>query len=473
MVFSSAIFLFFFLPVIFILYFLVPKKAQNILLLIASLLFYTWGEPRFILFVLASITIDYFIAKGMDTARLRGRKCGLAISLILNIGLLAYFKYANFFVENLQQWYRYFGLEPFAWSAVALPIGISFITFQKISYMVDVYRNTVRPQRKWHLLTLYILMFPQLIAGPIIRYNEIADQLTNRMANENTQDRLNGLFRFIIGLSKKVLIANVLAIQVEAVFATSPLALSTSTAWLGLLAYTFQIYFDFSGYSDMAIGLGQMLGFRFPENFNFPYIARSFTDFWHRWHITLSHWMKDYLYIPLGGNRVKIPRMYLNLIIVFFLSGLWHGAAWTFVMWGLYHGFFLILDKLCMKKWLQKAGSVPATLLTFLLVMIGWVIFRSDSLPAAGQYIGQLFSFKSIPDGIVFDNRFFVTLVVAAACSFAGLFGNLENFVNQWFALPHRFYVWILMAIVCAGFYLLNSCALLAGDLNPFIYFRF
>lgn len=471
MVFSSAIFLFFFLPIVLILYFLLPKKGQNWLLLISSILFYTWGEPRFILILLASITIDFFIAKSMANQEGKKRKTLLIISIILNLGLLGYFKYANFFIDNIQQLYHLFGLNPFEWSKVALPVGISFVTFQKISYMVDVYRKTDEPQKNWTLLTLYILMFPQLIAGPIVRYKEIAQQLENR--GSNLQDRLNGIFRFLIGLSKKVLIANVLAAQVDTIFAITPAELSTGTAWIGMIAYSLQIYFDFSGYSDMALGLGKIFGFTFPENFNFPYISKSFTEFWRRWHISLCSWMKDYLYIPLGGNRVKVSRMYLNLLIVFLLSGLWHGAAWTFIAWGLYHGLFLVADKLFLKKFLQKIGNAPALILTFIFVMIGWVIFRSDNLTYAGQYIKQLFVFQQFSDVVYCNTRFIVILIFALLCSFIGVFGKIETLVNRLFYIDHTNLQLILFSFLSAILYVLSSGSLLAGGFNPFIYFRF
>lgn len=473
MVFSSAIFLFLFLPVVLVLYYVLPKSWRNGILLAASLLFYSWGEPLFIAILLASITVDFFIAKKMGGAENHTRRIWLAVSLFVNLALLAYFKYANFFIDNVQHLYSLLGLKPFSWHTVALPIGISFVTFQKISYMVDVYRNNHEPQRRWDHLVLYILMFPQLIAGPIIRYKEIADQLTDRSNNDAIEDRLNGLFRFFIGLSKKVLIANVLAQQVDAIFATSPGELSSGSAWIGMIAYTLQIYFDFSGYSDMALGLGRMFGFRFPENFNFPYISQSFTEFWRRWHITLGNWMKDYLYIPLGGNRINKRRTLLNLFIVFLLSGLWHGAAWTFVAWGIYHGLFLVLDKLGLQKLLAKSGRIPATLLTFLFVMIGWVIFRADSLPYAFNYIARLFSFTSCQDFILLDTRFIVILLIAILAAFSGIFPSIEKYANSLFEHSHTNLRWTLITTLILLLYILNGSALLAGGLNPFIYFRF
>lgn len=473
MVFSSAIFLFIFLPVVLVLYYLVPARWRNGILLAASLLFYSWSEPRFIALLLVSITADYFIARRMDLAEGGKRKGWLAGSLVLNIGILAYFKYANFFIDNVQQFYSWFGLVPFEWHRVALPVGISFVTFQKISYMVDVYRRDHEAQRRWDVLALYILMFPQLIAGPIIRYKEIVAQLKDRSATDTPDNRLHGLFRFLVGLSKKVLIANVLAQQVDIIFATAPGELAAGTAWIGMLAYTMQIYFDFSGYSDMALGLGRMFGFSFPENFNFPYISQSFTEFWKRWHITLGHWMKDYLYIPLGGNRKGEGRTYLNLVIVFFLSGLWHGAAWTFVVWGLYHGLFLILDKWGLRKLLDKMGKVPSVLLTFLLVMVGWVIFRADTIGYAVAYLGRLFTFAAPADGILLDTRFVVMLILATLLAFSGLIPSVEQKANKLFDKILTLRGAITVTVLAILLYVLNSIALLAGGFNPFIYFRF
>lgn len=473
MVFSSATFLFIFLPVVLVLYYIVPARWRNGILLAASLLFYSWSEPRFIALLLVSITADYFIARRMDLAEGGKRKGWLAGSLVLNLAILAYFKYANFFIDNVQQFYGWLGLVPFEWHKVALPVGISFVTFQKISYMVDVYRRDHEAQRRWDVLALYILMFPQLIAGPIIRYKEIVAQLKDRSATDTPDNRLHGLFRFLVGLSKKVLIANVLAQQVDIIFATAPGELAAGTAWIGMLAYTMQIYFDFSGYSDMALGLGRMFGFSFPENFNFPYISQSFTEFWKRWHITLGHWMKDYLYISLGGNRQGEGRTYLNLVIVFFLSGLWHGAAWTFVVWGLYHGLFLILDKWGLRKLLDKMGKVPSVLLTFLLVMVGWVIFRADTIGYAVAYLGRLFTFAAPADGILLDTRFVVMLILATLLAFSGLIPSVEQRANELFDRVLTLRGAVVVTVLAILLYILNSSALLAGGFNPFIYFRF
>ena len=442
-------------------------------MLLGSLFFYSWGEPFFVMAVVAAIVADYFIARKMAASEGKRRKGLLAISLVMNVGMLLYFKYANFFVANLQALYAHFGAQPFHWVEVALPVGISFITFQKISYMVDVYRRTVEPQRKCQDLMLYILMFPQLIAGPIVRYKDISQQLTDRKADDTYERRVVGFSRFMFGLGKKVLVANVLAEYVDAVFSASPGDFSSGTAWIAILAYTFQIYFDFSGYSDMALGLGLMLGFRFPENFNFPYISQSITEFWRRWHITLSSWIKDYLYIPMGGNRVKVPRMYFNLVFAFFISGFWHGAAWTFIVWGLYHGFFLILDRLGMKKVLDKIGKLPAIIATFFVAMVGWIFFRADNLTYAFAYLRRMFAFDGRWDEFYCDRRFLFVFFVAIVGSFWGIFKKGEQFQYCFFAeKPKRKWLFlgfglaVLLYVLCGG-------SLLAGGLNPFIYFRF
>ena len=423
--------------------------------------------------VVAAIVADYFIARKMAASEGRRRKGLLALSLVLNVGLLLYFKYANFFVTNLQALYSLVGAQPFSWVEVALPVGISFITFQKISYMVDVYRGTVEPQRKLQDLMLYILMFPQLIAGPIVRYKDIAGQLADRQADDTYERRVVGFSRFMFGLGKKVLIANVLAEYVDAVFAASPGDFSSGTAWIAILAYTFQIYFDFSGYSDMALGLGLMLGFRFPENFNFPYISQSITEFWRRWHITLSSWIKDYLYIPMGGNRVAVPRMYFNLVFAFFISGFWHGAAWTFIVWGLYHGFFLILDRLGLKKVLERIGKLPAVIFTFFVAMVGWIFFRADNLTYAFAYLRRMFAFDGRWDEFYCDRRFLFIFFVAIVGSFWGIFKKGEQFQYKFFAeQPER--KWLLVGFgMAVVLYVLCGGSLLAGGLNPFIYFRF
>lgn len=473
MVFSAPIFLFYFLPIFLLIYYFLPQKYKNSFLLIASILFYAWGAPKFIPFILGSILIDFFIVRKLDKSPDAQRKPLLILSLLLNVGLLAWFKYANFFAENILSIFQWMNWHSFTWNNILLPIGISFFTFQKISYSVDVYRKKSQPFDSIANYALYILMFPQLIAGPIIRYNEIKDQIIDRSQNSGFDDLLIGFIRFMVGLAKKVLIANVLAEQVDAIFAVSPDYFSSGTAWIGMLAFTFQIYFDFSGYSDMALGLGKMMGFNFPENFNFPYISQSITEFWKRWHITLGKWMQDYLYIPLGGNRVPIKRMYLNLIIVFLISGLWHGAAWTFVFWGAYHGLFLILDKLFLLKFNQKIGRIPSIIITFFIAMFGWVIFRADSISYAIDYLQKLFLFDFRIDEFHFDARFITIFIMAFLFSFFGINKKMENLPLHIFNAKVNSRTLILLFSCSIVLYLLCGGALLSGGFNPFIYFRF
>lgn len=473
MVFSSTIFLLYFFPIFLALYYLSAEKYKNYVALAASLFYYSWGAPQFIFIVLGSILIDFFIVKEMYKSVGKKKKWLVISSVVLNIGLLAYFKYANFFVENTNNMLAAMGMHAVHWTKIALPIGISFFTFQKFTYSIDVYRGQHKPLEKITDLCLYILLFPQLIAGPIVRYNEIADQLTDRKANETIDNKLLGLFRFILGLSKKVMIANVMGEQADRIFSMAPGDMSTGTAWIGLLAYTFQIYFDFSGYSDMAIGIGRMIGFKFPENFNNPYISRSITEFWRRWHITLGRWMRDYLYIPLGGSRVsKKYRLYFNLWVVFLISGLWHGAAWTFVIWGAYHGLFLILDRLFLLKFFEKIGKWPSMIITFIIAIIGWVFFRAETFDYAIGFIGRMFAFDF--SGIeYFDREFWTMLVFAVFFSFvvALPFGaKLEKKVFYSDYTASRYYI---MAAICLVLLVIAVAIISSSGFNPFIYYRF
>lgn len=472
MVFSSSLFLLLFLPVFLLGYFLVPYRLKNAWTLLASVLFYSWGAPVFVFVLLGSIAVDFFLAKKFDGTR---AKLWLWIALVFNIGLLAYFKYANFFVDNLNSLLTRSGFSDIGWTEVLLPIGISFFTFQKISYLVDVYRGVREPLKRFHDYALYVILFPQLIAGPIVRYNEISEELQDRRAKINADNRLLGIFRFSLGLAKKVLIANVLGAEADRIFGMEESMLKAQHAWYGVLCYTFQIYFDFSGYSDMAIGIGRMLGFTFPENFRNPYISGSITEFWRRWHITLSTWMRDYLYIPLGGNRVKAGRLYINLWTVFLISGLWHGAAWTFVIWGAYHGALLVLERLFLLKLYDRMPRLLRVLIIFVLVMIGWVFFRADDLGIAWQFIESMFSLSewklSLPEGVGKPAR--SGLVAALLVSFMALWPGLEkkqeSFLLQAPGTGRSLLMWLfsLMALtLCAG-------VIAASGFNPFIYFRF
>lgn len=473
MVFSSNLFLLYFLPAFLIIYFVLGKQLKNIFALLSSILFYAWGAPDFIFIVLGSIVVDYYVVDAMSRQTGRNKRWLLGISIVLNIGLLAYFKYANFFVDNLNHFLQVLGAGSVHWTAVALPIGISFFTFQKITYSVDVYRRVHAPLKKVTDYALYILMFPQLIAGPIVRYNEIADQLEDRSASENTNNRLTGFFRFTVGLAKKVLIANVLGEEVDRIFSEPIGQISTYTAWVGIVAYAFQIYYDFSGYSDMAIGIGRMIGFRFPENFNNPYISPSITEFWRRWHITLGRFMRDYLYIPLGGNRVGKRRLYFNLWVVFLFSGLWHGAAWNFVIWGAFHGFFLIADRLFLLKILKAMGRVPAIVLTFLVSLIGWVFFRANDVFMAWEYLERMFSFHTAGNEHTFDTKFYSLLILGAFFAFWGGIPKVEDWQDALFSEGKGMRSLILMFVTAAILFIVCVAAITSSGFNPFIYFRF
>lgn len=475
MVFSSSLFLLYFFPIFLIVYFLLKgTKWKNLWTLFTSILFYAWGAPTFIIIVLASIIADFYLVKVMDKTTVRSRKnLLLATSVVLNIGLLAYFKYANFFIENANTLLETMGMTAVHWTKVVLPIGISFFSFQKLTYSVDVYRKVHGPLKRVTDYGMYILMFPQLIAGPIVRFNEIADQIEYRKDNETADNRLTGFFRFILGLAKKVLIANVLGEQVDMIFAMNPADMTMGLTWIGIIAYAFQIYFDFSGYSDMAIGIGRMIGFDFPENFNNPYISKNISEFWRRWHITLGRFMKDYLYIPLGGNRGTKSRMFFNLWVVFLISGLWHGAAWTFVIWGAFHGLFLVLDRLFLLKFYKKIGTVPSIIITFIITLVGWVLFRAETLPFAWQYIGKMFSFDFSPSGIFFERKFWTILIVAIFFSFWGALPGIEAWQDRLFAKVQKHKTILLMVLFSIIFFVICLAAITSSGFNPFIYFRF
>ena len=475
MVFSNNFFLLAFLPLFFLAYYISPNKYKNLIALTGSLFFYAWGAPKFIFVLLFSLFIDFYLVKAIYNSTGKFSKRILTLSVILNIALLSFFKYANFFVENVNDLVSFWGAKGIVnWVNIALPIGISFITFHKLTYAIDAYRKVHKPLEKFSDYILYIFMFPHQIAGPIVRFNEIADQIENREKEYNIDNRLNGMFRFVIGLSKKVIISNTIGAVANTIFSMQVGTISTLSAWIGLLAYTFQIYFDFSGYSDMAIGLAKMMGFTFPENFNFPYISKNITEFWRRWHITLGRFMRDYLYIPLGGNKVSKLRLLLNLWVVFLISGLWHGASWTFVVWGAYHGFFLILDRLFLLKLTEKIYAPINVVLTFLFAAIGWVFFRSPDLHFAFSYIGQLFSFSSkVYNPIEYGARFWTMFVTAALLSFYPLV--VSFFQKKLKQLEMDFEKTILLIKGILLLFLLLVCIsdINGSDYNPFIYFRF
>jgi len=470
MLFSSMIFLWAFLPAIFILYRLIRNNnVRNYLLLAASLVFYAWGEPVYIFLMLFCITVNYLFGRLIDKVEKQpARGLLLFASIITNLLLLGYFKYFNFFADIVGM---VAGAQPFEFNTVVLPIGISFYTFQAMSYVIDLYRKKINVQNNYLKLALYISFFPQLIAGPIVRYKDIENQIDQRTLTP--AKTAFGIKRFIYGLSKKVLIANAMAFIADNIYAIQASELPTSLAWTAAICYTLQIYFDFSGYSDMAIGLGKMFGFDFIENFNYPYISTSIKDFWRRWHISLSTWFREYLYIPLGGNRKGNIRTYLNLLIVFLATGLWHGASWNFVVWGLYNGFFLIVERLFLGKLLEKNKlKFLNHIYAMLVVVVGWVIFRVENLRDAAVTIKRLFipqagsPFLNI--GQFFDAKAF--LIAGAGIFFCGI---IQQNIKLKTALYNekRTYGWEIPVLAVLFFCCILS--LISGTYNPFIYFRF
>ncbi len=478
MIFSSHIFLLYFLPLFLVVYFLVPSEGRNLVLLLASIVFYAWGAPDFILILLASTVANFYLVKAMHrTDRPAAKRLLCTSAILISLGLLAYFKYANFFVDNANALLSALGLGTMTWTKVLLPIGISFFTFQSITYVVDTYRGVNTPMQRLTDYMVYIIMFPQLIAGPIVRYTDIADQITARR-RLRWDECLQGFYRFVIGLSKKVLIADVIGRTVDVALGGDLAAMDTGTAWVTITAYTMQLYFDFSGYSDMAIGLGRIMGFRFPENFDNPYTSASITEFWRRWHITLGAFMRNYLYIPLGGNRHGTARTYFNLWVVFLLSGLWHGASWNFVLWGAYHGFFLVVERILSRHiplFDTKRRHPLFVLPTFITLLVGWAIFRIEDLPSCWTFIQRLFAFdfgKPIFNSqfSIFNSQFYVTLVVALLFAFCKLFFNSQfSIFNSHYSPKAHIPVWLVACLLfffCLG-------ALTATDFSPFIYFRF
>jgi len=473
MVFSSIAFLLYFLPAFLLTYYLADKKYKNLVILFFSVFFYSWGAPKFIFVILGTTFVDFHVVRWMSqTEDVFRRRILLTLSVSLNLGLLAYFKYSNFFIENVNEVLSVFGDKNITWTKVVLPIGISFFTFETITYVVDVYRRVHKPLNNFWDYQLYIILFPKLIAGPIVRYHDLADQITDRSANENIDNRLIGFYRFSIGLAKKTLIANPLGMHADAIFSLNYAELDSGTAWFGILAYTFQIYFDFSGYSDMAIGMAKMVGFRFPENFNNPYISKGITEFWRRWHMTLGSWMRNYLYIPLGGNRVSKSRAYFNLWFVFLVSGFWHGASWNFVIWGAYHGIFLVLERLFLQKVYDQIGTFFTTIFTFLVVVVGWVFFRIENLGDAYRFCKRLFAFD-FGKPLHFDSEFYTFFTLAVFFSFFAYFKIGQKIQNAIYSDFYNTKKHISVTAVSIGLFILSVSSISTLNFNPFIYFRF
>lgn len=466
MVFSSAVFLCIYLPLVLLGYYICPKKWRNLFLLIVSLVFYAWGEPKYVLLMMFSILINYIFGRLMDKNRENRRrlKLMLVLSVVIDLGLLGFFKYTDFIITNLNAAFS----TGFDLLNVALPIGISFYTFQAMSYTIDVYRGDVKVQKNLIDFGMYISMFPQLIAGPIVRYSDVEAQLKDRSVT--TGDFADGIMRFVVGLGKKVLLANQIGALWTEIYGLGG-ATSALTAWLGAAAYTFQIYFDFSGYSDMAIGLGRMLGFKFPENFRYPYESISITDFWRRWHITLSTWFKEYLYIPLGGNRRGLMRQALNLLIVWTLTGFWHGAGWNFIMWGLYYFAILLIEKLFLLKALDKLPKLLRHVYSLLLIVVGWVIFACDDVSVLLPYLGSMTGANGALGGqdVYWLTTKAVLLIVCAIASTQlpkKLFEKATGAMNEKTAF-------IVKAVPTAAVLILSMVFLIGDSYNPFLYFRF
>lgn len=461
MVFSSGVFLLVFLPITFIVNLFLSTKQSNIWLLIASLLFYAWGEPFFVFLMILSIIVNWLVGMGIAKSEGKLKRLILILGIVFDLGFLGYYKYAGFVVSLLNRIVHH---EIMSVPQIALPIGISFFTFQAISYIVDVYRKDTEYSKSVVNVALYIAFFPQLIAGPIVKYRDINQQIEKRKVNWGKVS--NGFRRFIYGLAKKVLISNVLGLCVDTIYANDMSFIDYKVAWIGALAYTFQIYYDFSGYSDMAIGLGKMFGFDILENFDYPYVSKSISEFWRRWHISLGSWFREYLYIPLGGNRKGEIRTYINLCIVFFLTGLWHGANLTFVFWGLYHGFFRIIERLGFDKWLKK-HNVLATIYCFLVVNFGWVIFRSTSIINSLRYLARMIlPFKYNNSTIEMYTFLNLKVVFIGIVAILGAGCVPKKIANKWKnSIPEAIYCVVLLILCLAS--------IASNTYNPFIYFQF
>jgi alginate O-acetyltransferase complex protein AlgI len=466
MVFSSSIFIFLFLPFVFLVNLILPSKFRNYFLLITSLLFYAWGEPVYVLLMMFSIIMNHIFALLISNSTIpKKKKNYLVISVVFNLVLLVFFKYIGFIITNMDS---IPGIRIPAVN-IALPIGISFFTFQAMSYVIDVYRKNAEAQKSILNVALYISFFPQLIAGPIIKYHDVSEQIRSRTI---TVDKIySGISRFVVGLAKKLLIANVLGEAADLIFGTDPSGIGALVSWTGAIAYTLQIYFDFSGYSDMAIGLGRMFGFEFMENFDHPFTARSMNEFWKKWHISLTNWFREYLYIPLGGNRKGTVRTYVNLIIVFFCTGFWHGAEWTFVIWGLTHGFFMLIEKVVTNRYKNFRFGVLGNIYTLLVVTVTFVIFRSPDIQYAIKYIGSMFSGFSPGNSVlnvipmISSPSYIITFIIAIPASLP-----LSAYLKA--RIKGRVYEKIRFAVILTLFAL---CVIsIAGETyNPFIYFRF
>ncbi|MCY9517612.1 MBOAT family O-acyltransferase [Paenibacillus apiarius] len=468
MVFSSLIFLYLFLPLTLLIYFIAPNQLRNAILIAASLVFYAWGEPVYIFLMLFSTVIDYMYGLLIDKYRYRKStaRVFLVCSIVGNLGILGFFKYYGFLVENINS---LFGLH-FEVSTLPLPVGISFYTFQTMSYIIDVYRDKVPVQKNLIAFGTYVTMFPQLVAGPIVAYGDVAKQLTNRQISISLFGE--GTQLFIRGLAKKVLLANHIGMLWSSIKATPMSDLTVASSWIGILAFTLQIYFDFSGYSDMARGLGKMFGFELTKNFNYPYISTSVSEFWRRWHMSLGSWFREYVYIPLGGNRVGIVKQLRNLFVVWFLTGLWHGASWNFIIWGLYFGCFIVMEKLFLHKWFKQLPRGIGNIYTLLIVMVGWVFFDLDRLSAALSYVEAMFGLGT--HQFADNNTYYylstnLVVLLLAVLTATPLPKKMISVLKNRYQLGSA----ILSPILYVLFLLLSTAYLVNETYNPFLYFRF
>lgn len=472
MVFSSPLFVFAFLPLVLLVYQIVIPRLKNAVLMVFSLLFYAWGEGEMLVILILSIIVNYFTAIYITKSNKKFiKRLVLTVGVIVNVGMLLYYKYANFFVHNYNLTAEEFGLIKINLEKVLLPLGISFFTFQGLSYIIDVYRGQTEVQRNPLDLALYISFFPQLIAGPIVRYHDISDQLKKRIITSDLF--ISGIQRFIIGLSKKVLIADPLARVDDLLFVNNPNELNGVLAWLGMLTAVIRLYFDFSGYSDMAIGMGRMFGFKFLENFNFPLSVRNMRMFWTHWHISLSNWFKDYIYFPLGGNKKGPLRTYFNLWLIFFLSGLWHGSEWTFIVFGMYHGFFMVLERIGIEKFLKKMPYIFQNMYVWLVFALGIILYRSPDLHFAQVYYSKLFEFQtdiSLHEVWIYLQPEFWFLITIGFIFCYPLTSFWRIFICN--DLQQGLKGWITYGLYCMLFFL-SIAAIAANTYSPFIYFRF
>lgn len=468
MVFSSVVFLYIFLPIMLLIYFIVPSKFKNAIMILASLIFFAWGEIRYILIMLVLAVMDFWCGQKINKyfQDKKKKKLYLFIDVGVNLCILFFFKYSDFIIANINA--------VTGWSIpllnIPLPIGVSFNTFQSLSYIIDVYRGTVKCEKSFYNYLTYTTLFPQIIAGPIVRYETVDEEL--EVKNISLDNFSNGMKRFILGLGKKVLIANNVGVLWNIIETSSYIEMSTMFAWIGILAFALQIYFDFSGYSDMAIGLAEIFGMEFDENFNYPYISKSITEFWRRWHITLGSWFRDYIYIPLGGNRKGFIKQIRNILIVWFLTGAWHGASWNFILWGVYFGVILIIEKLFLLKVLEKLGKIIPHIYSIILVLISWVIFAFEDLGKVVNYLKTMFNIGQVPlfnkEALYYGSSYIVILIIGIILStpiLTKVLNKLEKSKAKSInILTSMIYIFILV---------LSTASLVSDSFNPFLYFRF